>query len=455
MSVRRHRRRRRAGSPEHCSPSSSPTTVKALRTRAGRSGGARQGHAALRASPRSARTSRGSSYATASGRRRTTRAATTRRPGGAGLRRRRNGTGRPSPADHELASPHVVPAAPDRPRLLVVRARRATRRGPPRRRGRRAAARPRPISPAASSWHGAGSPRCCSPPRSRPRYVLIWPAAGCCSPTAASWAEGRYLAVDLDTALRAQRRHAPAASWRRSPRCSARDSLRPGRGRHRAAGRRWSTSRSSTPSASPGTCATASASPSRSSPTRCSTPAQAARPAVDADGPGAADLTRESLRYLYRILFLLYAEARPELGVLPVDAPEYVEGYGLARLRELVLADADQRRRAERGTHLYESLALLFRLVNDGPPARDTGPDGDADDGRDDGGGLRFEPLRADLFPPERDRADRRRSASANGCAAAGAAHAAAHQGAAGPRPRLHLVRRSSASTSSARCTRG
>ncbi|MEV7412749.1 hypothetical protein AB0O04_33500 [Streptomyces althioticus] len=34
-------------------------------------------------------------------------------------------------------------------------------------------------------------------------------------------------------------------------------------------------------------------------------------------------LTRESLRYLYRILFLLYAEARPELGILPSDYPEY------------------------------------------------------------------------------------------------------------------------------------
>ncbi|GAA2888731.1 hypothetical protein GCM10010472_53890 [Pseudonocardia halophobica] len=31
----------------------------------------------------------------------------------------------------------------------------------------------------------------------------------------------------------------------------------------------------------------------------------------------AADLTRQSRRYLYRILFLLYAKARPELDVLP------------------------------------------------------------------------------------------------------------------------------------------
>ncbi|MGH3165436.1 MAG: class I SAM-dependent DNA methyltransferase, partial [Trebonia sp.] len=41
-------------------------------------------------------------------------------------------------------------------------------------------------------------------------------------------------------------------------------------------------------------------------------------------------LTRQSLRYLYRILFLLYAEARPELGILPVDDEDYVAGYSMA-----------------------------------------------------------------------------------------------------------------------------
>ena len=43
-----------------------------------------------------------------------------------------------------------------------------------------------------------------------------------------------------------------------------------------------------------------------------------------------------ALRFLYRILFLLYAEAKPELGVLPAGAPEYDAGYSLDRLRDLV-----------------------------------------------------------------------------------------------------------------------
>lgn len=117
---------------------------------------------------------------------------------------------------------------------------------------------------------------------------------------------------------------------------------------------------------------------------------------TDVDGL-AADLTRQALRYLYRILFLLYAEARPELGVLPVGTTEYAEGYGLDRLRELVLTDLTSDT-AERGTHLYESLGVLFRLVNNGYPPSTLGSDGTV--GTDDGGVLRFEALRADLFSP-------------------------------------------------------
>lgn len=103
----------------------------------------------------------------------------------------------------------------------------------------------------------------------------------------------------------------------------------------------------------------------------------------------AYQLTRQSLRFLYRILFLLYAEARPELGVLPVDAPEYVGGYGLDRLRELVTVPLSTET-AKNGTHLYESLHRLFVLVDKGHSPIESEVD--------DCGGLRFEALRADLF---------------------------------------------------------
>ncbi len=79
----------------------------------------------------------------------------------------------------------------------------------------------------------------------------------------------------------------------------------------------------------------------------------------------ARQLTTETLRYLYRLLVLLYAESRPELGILPVDDEAYLEGYSLDRLRELVQVDLlDDKARS--GSHLHQSLQLLFELVNDG-----------------------------------------------------------------------------------------
>lgn len=121
--------------------------------------------------------------------------------------------------------------------------------------------------------------------------------------------------------------------------------------------------------------------------------AQGARP-EDVMEPAAfaKELGREALRYLYRILFLLYAEARPELGILPTDDPDYGKGYSLARLGDLVVRDLTGEE-ARDSLHLYESLDLLFRLVNEGHRRR-TG------DEVSDGEGLRFEPMRSDLFEP-------------------------------------------------------
>ncbi|MFI6265296.1 class I SAM-dependent DNA methyltransferase [Micromonospora sp. NPDC051006] len=111
----------------------------------------------------------------------------------------------------------------------------------------------------------------------------------------------------------------------------------------------------------------------------------------------AKELGREALRYLYRILFLLYAEARPELGVLPVNDHEYVEGYSLARVGDLIsrrLAPS-----AEGGFHLYESLDLLFRMVNEGHRPQGSKA---VEEKASEGEGLRFEPMRSDLFLPEK-----------------------------------------------------
>ncbi|SHI33509.1 hypothetical protein SAMN05216246_101269 [Actinomyces denticolens] len=109
----------------------------------------------------------------------------------------------------------------------------------------------------------------------------------------------------------------------------------------------------------------------------------------------AQPLALQSLRFIYRIIFLLYAEASPELGVLPVGAAEYDAGYGLERLRELCLRELHEES-SQSGTHVYESLSLLFTLVDRGHNARAV-----SEEATEPVDGLVFQPMRADLFRPE------------------------------------------------------
>jgi len=80
----------------------------------------------------------------------------------------------------------------------------------------------------------------------------------------------------------------------------------------------------------------------------------------------ARELTDECLVYLFRLLFLFYAEARAgELQSLPMGAEEYARGYSLEVLRELEqvpLATPE----AQGGFFFHESIQKLFKLVNDG-----------------------------------------------------------------------------------------
>lgn len=116
---------------------------------------------------------------------------------------------------------------------------------------------------------------------------------------------------------------------------------------------------------------------------------------TDIDGN---ELANQALRYLYRILFLLFAESSPELQILPTGDNDYDEGYGLARLRDLILTEPTTHR-TQNGTHLYESLQLLFERVNLGHDPHDE--DSDLFDANATEGGLEFRNLDADLFKSE------------------------------------------------------
>ena len=81
----------------------------------------------------------------------------------------------------------------------------------------------------------------------------------------------------------------------------------------------------------------------------------------------AKELSDECLTYLYRLLFLLYVEARPELGYVEMKSAIYLSGYSLESLRDLESVDL-QGEEARNGYYIFDSLHTLFRLIREGYP---------------------------------------------------------------------------------------
>ncbi|MCG3858103.1 hypothetical protein [Psychrobacter sp. Ps2] len=79
------------------------------------------------------------------------------------------------------------------------------------------------------------------------------------------------------------------------------------------------------------------------------------------------DLSRQCLRYMYRLLFLFYIEARPELGYAPTGSEVYLKGYSLEHLRELELMPLTNEQDIQ-GRYFNDSLNILFALVSEGTP---------------------------------------------------------------------------------------
>ncbi|MDN3562401.1 Eco57I restriction-modification methylase domain-containing protein [Vreelandella neptunia] len=79
-------------------------------------------------------------------------------------------------------------------------------------------------------------------------------------------------------------------------------------------------------------------------------------------------LSKECLRTMYRILFLFYIEARPELGYLPAEDETWRMGYSLESLRELesVRLTSEESRR---GHYFHHSLQRMFGLIYNGNSA--------------------------------------------------------------------------------------
>ena len=80
-------------------------------------------------------------------------------------------------------------------------------------------------------------------------------------------------------------------------------------------------------------------------------------------------LTRECLRYMYRILFLFYVEAKTSLGHDYVRSNVYMDGYSLESLRALELRRLPPD--SEDTFFIHESLQTLFRFLREGTPLWD------------------------------------------------------------------------------------
>lgn len=78
------------------------------------------------------------------------------------------------------------------------------------------------------------------------------------------------------------------------------------------------------------------------------------------------DVYRATLRLLYRLLFLLYAESR---GLVPLDHPGYYN-HSLASLAQKAKEEiATGRTLSERHTGLWDQLDALFETIDEGDPA--------------------------------------------------------------------------------------
>ena len=77
----------------------------------------------------------------------------------------------------------------------------------------------------------------------------------------------------------------------------------------------------------------------------------------------AGALSTECVRLVYRLIFLFYIEARPELGYVPINSSDvYARGYSLEALRDLTLTDL-RSTEAQNGGYFDKSLRKLFALV--------------------------------------------------------------------------------------------
>ncbi len=82
----------------------------------------------------------------------------------------------------------------------------------------------------------------------------------------------------------------------------------------------------------------------------------------------AGELTIQCLRYMYRILFILFIEAREELGFAPMKSDVYQKGYSLEGVRDVCENVREVSAEAAEGYYIHETISALFDMVYNGYP---------------------------------------------------------------------------------------
>lgn len=122
---------------------------------------------------------------------------------------------------------------------------------------------------------------------------------------------------------------------------------------------------------------------------------------IDENPIDASELTIECLRYMYRFLFLLFIEARSNLGFAPMESDVYKRGYSLEGLRDICeTVSGEESVEVQEGYYINETISELFRLIYEGYPGDEVsyqeaikmGPLHDV---------FIMEPLKAHIFDPQ------------------------------------------------------
>lgn len=79
----------------------------------------------------------------------------------------------------------------------------------------------------------------------------------------------------------------------------------------------------------------------------------------------ARELKEDCLTFVYRLLFIFYAESREDLEILPVKDATYLKGYSMEMLRDLEMVELKTESSRE-GTFFSESLWMLFKFMHEG-----------------------------------------------------------------------------------------